>query len=371
MIIYIIGNQLVKLKTLGQRHTSNKLLGRIFSKFNISKIVSLSERGLHNFITLIVTLACSCDLTEFGSRLIDILFQIQYNKLLPERQKILAKGHLAMLILFAENQMNFGKHIERLSIQMKENVGDQMPLWSLFASAIKEILSNMHCIDHGGHLLIGNWIHPYMNSCNAKEKHEFLEALNTILRWLIEMQSNKEFLDVEKEQLLKSVIKSIFSSSHSMIKQQFLKTSEVEISLIPEAAALLTSLAKGKDGIPKFEIMLNFFGDVLRPNVRNGIMYYNYLSDDAFQRIPSQILVQNWIKFELLYPNAPLLMMVRYRILDTSEIKLQIRDDIHQTIKKQPQGGAAPLLFFKSMFEIYYKLEVNFVCLFLININLN
>lgn len=42
----------------------NQLKGRIYSKFSISKLLSLNEMGLYHFISLFLTLALTTDLHE-------------------------------------------------------------------------------------------------------------------------------------------------------------------------------------------------------------------------------------------------------------------------------------------------------------------
>ncbi|XP_063699153.1 uncharacterized protein LOC134829813 [Culicoides brevitarsis] len=190
ILVHIIGKSLTKQRLMGQKSVSNKLLGRIFSKFSISKIIALSERGLHNFVLLIVTLACSCELSEFGNRLFDILLQIQYNKLLPDRQKVLVKGHLSLLILFVDRKLSFGKHIERIVNQLKENVADQASLWELLSTSFRVILGEKRCFEEGTSLLVGNWIRPYINGTKETEKREFFIAVNDILGLYFNERSN-------------------------------------------------------------------------------------------------------------------------------------------------------------------------------------
>lgn len=352
ILVHIIGKTLSKQRLSGQRSVSNKLLGRIFSKFSISKIVTLSERGLHNFVLLIVTLACSCELSEFGNRLMDILLQIQYNKLLPDRQKVLVKGHLSLLILFVDRKLNFSKHIERIVNQLKENVADQSLLWELLSTSVRVIIAEKCCFEEGTHLLIGNWVRPFINASNDNERREFFKAVNDILGHLI---ANEGIVDGSK------LFKVMFENVLPIIKQFYLKKSETNNMFIPQIATKFTSLAKGTEGLPTFESLLTFFGDTMRPNILNGLEYYTSFSTRDIRKVPSEFLVQNWIKFEILSQSLPneQLNQLREQILAIPEISGFVCDNV-ESIKKVNYGGPAPLLFFKAMFGKYYQMDVSF-----------
>uniref|UniRef100_A0A336LFK4 Protein MMS22-like n=1 Tax=Culicoides sonorensis TaxID=179676 RepID=A0A336LFK4_CULSO len=350
ILAHIIAKTLIKLRETSQRQIANKLLGRIFSKFNMAKIIQLSERGLHNFITLIVILAKSCDLTEFGNRLMDILLSIQYNKLLPERQKILVKGQLSLFILFASNEMPSGKHVERILVQLKENIADQSNLWELLSLILKEILAKRKYFDEGSCNLIGNWIRPYVSGCNENERNDFFKSIFEVLRNL-----DENCTVFEGAQTRQKIIKAIFEYLLPVIKQYFLKKSDPKILFVAEIAAKLTSIANESEGNPSFENLLSFFGDVLRPNIENGIIYYTNLS---FDTISTEILVQNWIKFELLSQDIPREQMdlIRQKFLSVQDVQ-KILSNVIESVKKVNFGGPAPLLFFKAMFEKYYLME--------------
>lgn len=281
----------------------------------------------------------------------DILLQIQYNKLLPDRQKVLVKGHLALLMLFADGKRNFAKHIDRIVKQLQENVADQSHLCELLASSVQEILSERCYFEDGGDLLIGSWIRPYIKGCSDNERREFFMAVHNILENLIRTDGTVES---------QKIIKAMFEHVLPIVKQYFLNKSDTRDLYIPLIATKFTLLTKGTDRLESFESLFAFFGDVMRP-ILNGLEYYTSMSScDDVAKVPTDILVQNWIKFEILSQSLPKdqLDLLRQTTLTVPEINGFVSDNV-ENIKKVNFGGPAPLLFFKAMFEKYYRMDVS------------
>lgn len=67
MFIYILGSQLRRFNEMGQTNQILKIFGRIYSKFSPVKILGLTEVGIHNVITLFVTLSLTAHLREVVS----------------------------------------------------------------------------------------------------------------------------------------------------------------------------------------------------------------------------------------------------------------------------------------------------------------
>lgn len=67
MFIYILGSQLKRFNKIGQTNQILKIFGRIYSKFSPSKILGLTEVGIHNVITLFVTMSLTAQLKEVVS----------------------------------------------------------------------------------------------------------------------------------------------------------------------------------------------------------------------------------------------------------------------------------------------------------------
>lgn len=280
----------------------------------------------------------------------DVLLQIQYNKLLPERQKILVKGNLSLLILFSDRKLNYAKHVERLTSQLKENVADQSSLWDLLALCVKEILAKRSNFEEGSHLFLGTWVRPYINSCNETERREIFHAFLEIL------------INLEKDSsgFRHKILKSFYEYVLPIIKQQFLRKTETNYFKIPKIAAKLTTMANGNDGLPTFDSLLLFFGDVMRPNVIHGLDFYTSMESQDLANVPSELLVQNWIKFEILSQllAQEQLVLMRDTVLAIPDVRSFVSENL-ENIRKVNFGGPAPLLFFKAMFEKYYKMDVS------------
>lgn len=67
MFLYILGSHLKRFNEGGQKNMILKILGRIYSKFSPGKILGLTEIGIHNVITLFVTLSLTAQSKEVVS----------------------------------------------------------------------------------------------------------------------------------------------------------------------------------------------------------------------------------------------------------------------------------------------------------------
>lgn len=74
MFTYILGSQLKRFYDMGQTNQILKILGRIYSKFSPGKLLALNEMGIHNVITLFLTLILTANMKEVVSSFIFIAF---------------------------------------------------------------------------------------------------------------------------------------------------------------------------------------------------------------------------------------------------------------------------------------------------------
>jgi hypothetical protein len=78
MFINVLGKIVEKFTETGQKIQIQKIFGRVLSKFPASKLLQLNETGIHNIVTLFITLAISTDLKDVVSIFsdINIFFQL-------------------------------------------------------------------------------------------------------------------------------------------------------------------------------------------------------------------------------------------------------------------------------------------------------
>lgn len=259
------------------KNLANKIVSRIFAKLNVAKLVGLSERGLHNLVELLVALALSTDLNETGPRLMDIMLQLQFSKVLPERQRIVGKGHAALVGIFAEQQLDLSKYLERLMLQLKESPTEHIT--KLLAQLCQRLLRSQH---PNAAVILGPWIQPYLFTASDGEKQRLFDL----------------FLEVLKRGDA-SCLKPMFEYVLPAVKHNYLKGSELRG--IPEIAAHFCIAARGTDGMPHFQQLFKFFGDLNRPNVKFALEFFTILLENNFGvKLPAGLVVQHWIRFTVI-----------------------------------------------------------------------
>lgn len=65
--LHMLGKILTKLQQYEMRNQMQKIMGRIFTKFSETKMLTLNEIGIHNLINLFLTLAINGDLSKIVS----------------------------------------------------------------------------------------------------------------------------------------------------------------------------------------------------------------------------------------------------------------------------------------------------------------
>ena len=67
MFVHILGKIVEKFTQSGQKMQIQKILGRVYSKFPVSKLLQLNEMGILNIVRLFITMAISADIREIVS----------------------------------------------------------------------------------------------------------------------------------------------------------------------------------------------------------------------------------------------------------------------------------------------------------------
>lgn len=288
---------LTQLYNKDQRSQANRIIGRIFSKLNVSKLISLSERGLHNFSQLIITLGLACDLKETGVRLMDILLQMHFSKLLQKHQKIMYKTHIAMVTLFFNNNLDLTKYFERLILQQKDNSADSEIILKLLAYFIQNLLITSESYENGLSLLISPWVTLYIYNASDGEKQKMFSAFLTVTEKL-KLTLNDHSSDINRQKAASQMLKSIFDYVLPSVKQNYLK--QGNLCDVPKLAASLCLAAKKFPSVSNNQNILQFFSDINRPNVRYSLLFLKeILSSPMAKHVAADIILQNWIHFYL------------------------------------------------------------------------
>lgn len=119
--------------------------------------MALNETGIHNIVSLFITLVITSNLNETGQRIQNILMQISLLKLSATRQIALVRGHVALIILFNEKKVNVSTYVQKILEQINSIHLDEgyFPVLKILADGFYEIFSNSECFQLGEHVLLG------------------------------------------------------------------------------------------------------------------------------------------------------------------------------------------------------------------------
>lgn len=108
-------------------------------------------------MTLFVTLAITSNIAETGQRIQNILMQISLGKLSATRQIALVRGHVALIVLFTEKNLNISTYVQKIIEQINYIHLDEgyYPTMKILADGFLEIFSNSESYQLGQHLLLG------------------------------------------------------------------------------------------------------------------------------------------------------------------------------------------------------------------------
>lgn len=180
IFVNILGKLLKRFVQLDLKNQIQKVIGRIFTKFSESKLYALNELGIHNLLSLFLTLAETIELKQVvsipiyfqslyeiyhinfsffyqGQRLHNILLQIRLEKLLPSRQTCLTKGHIAMLILHSNANIDIHGYIFRFLEQIHALTADEnkLPTLKIIIDGAEKLFQKENIFELGEYLLLG------------------------------------------------------------------------------------------------------------------------------------------------------------------------------------------------------------------------
>lgn len=175
------------------------------------------------------------------------------------------KGHVAILILYTEQEIDLSSYITKLIIQLKsiaDNYNEAFPVMKILIDGVIEIFKNKQSFELGAHKLLDSWIVKYLQLCTSAERDRFIKALSSSLIEIQEFAKTSSFV----EHIYSKIVELFFRYTLPTVKKIYLQEADA-IFWIPQIAANLCLCATGIDGIPKFEDLFKFFADNNCPNM--------------------------------------------------------------------------------------------------------
>ena len=122
--------------------------------------MALNEIGIHNVVSLFLVLGSTADIASIGQRLQNILLQARLEKLTHPRQTCLTKGHMAMLVLFTEQEQPVHGYIGRFLEQLNAIAADEnkLSIMRIIVDGVEQLFARTDAAQFGEHLLLGEFL---------------------------------------------------------------------------------------------------------------------------------------------------------------------------------------------------------------------
>lgn len=303
MFVHLIGKMVQKSTDDGQKVQVQKVLGRIYITFPATKLATLNEMGIHNLLKLFLTLCFSTNFPEIAKKVSETLLQIPIEKVNHQQQ--LLKGHMAMLLLHRENQMNISYYVTKLMTQvnqLSERSNSVSAVLKIIADALPKIIltdSSEEMFANGEELLLDSWIVKYLTLGTSAEQDRVYESLTKIIKKICEAKSS-----ALESSNLNAIVKNLFSFLMPHCKQNFGKN---DTTWMPTMVGQLCILSASYDHlkqheIPQFDVLFKIFIDLNYSNIENSINFFVVLleNQDKIKKLDQLAIMQHWIKCSVL-----------------------------------------------------------------------
>ncbi|XP_036338974.1 protein MMS22-like [Rhagoletis pomonella] len=286
LFILLLGKNLRRLlETTSTRHQAQKLLGRIYTKFSAQKFLALNETGIHHIIELFLALALCGDFEELAPKLSTKLLSIALDKIPAGRQIAVTKGHMALLILYAERRCEIGDYVSKI-LQQLAAINCDLSVSKVLAEALLDIFMQADDFRRGEHLLIDAWLPNFLQTCTPAEQDRSLEALHLIFG---KLQRNEALIESNSE-----LFRALNAHVLPFVKQQFASGYS---QWLPQLAADFCSHACTVPDTPTFQKLFTYFIDA-PVACRQALPQFlrKVLQTERSALVESNVVIHAWLK---------------------------------------------------------------------------
>ncbi|KAH8281258.1 hypothetical protein KR018_003022 [Drosophila ironensis] len=216
MYAWLLGRTLRMLPVQGRSNQRQKLLGRIFSKFSAAKLLALCEPGIHHVIELFLCLLLSQGdegLAELLPKLREMLLSLALEKLPPGRRILVAKGHMALLLLHAQNRLSFEDYLGKLLAQLAA-IRNDVEVGAVYAGSLQAVFDLAEDFNSGEHLLLGPWLMHYIEKSGQASQDRVWQALDTLIQRLNESPGSANIREALHQHVL-PLLRTQYVAGHS------------------------------------------------------------------------------------------------------------------------------------------------------------
>ncbi|KAH8332062.1 hypothetical protein KR067_011702 [Drosophila pandora] len=285
MYAWMLGRTLRLLPLQGRSNQRQKLLGRIFSKFSAAKLLALNESGIHHVIELFLCLLLSQgeDLGDLAPKLREMLLCLALEKLPPIRRVLVAKGHMALLLLHAQHRLSFEDYLGKLLAQLAA-IRNEVEVGAIYAGSLQAIFDLADDFNRGEQLLLGPWLTHYIEKSGQASQDRVWQALDSMIIRLDESKTvmmNESGIREGLQHNVLPLLRTQYVSGHS--------------SWLPKLAAKFVSLEKERE---REKLMLSFLQGPEPINLAASAQLMLQILEDHHQAIKpsSSAVLQVWVK---------------------------------------------------------------------------
>uniref|UniRef100_A0A1A9WVN0 Protein MMS22-like n=1 Tax=Glossina brevipalpis TaxID=37001 RepID=A0A1A9WVN0_9MUSC len=305
----LLGKLLERLLIAQANHQAQKLLGRIYAKFSAQKFLALNETGIHHLIELFLILALKGDFNDLAPKLRDKLLALQFDKITPNKQAAVTKGHMALWILHAEYRSDMTDYIKKVLAQL-HSIRNDLTISKIIADTLLDIYQQADNFQRGEHLLIGPWIPNFLNNCLPVEQKLTLEALHLIFT---KLQYTEIYLDPSNP-----LMQALHNSILPFVKQQFIANNS---HMLPQLAADFCIFSPLNQEPHGFRKLFTYFTEVQCINRSTQLKFLlKILVSDRKTLVDSSVIIQLWLKSLVLLTHS------QEEVKELTKIVLQLSD---------------------------------------------
>ncbi|XP_017065911.1 protein MMS22-like [Drosophila eugracilis] len=277
--VWMLGRTLKLLPLQGRSNQRQKLLGRIFSKFSAAKLLALNEPGIHHVIELFLCLLlCHEDLNDLATKLREMLLCLALDKLPPVRRVLVAKGHMAVLLLHAQHRLSMDDYVAKLVNQLA-TIRNDTEVGAIYVNSMQAIFDLADDFNRGEQQLLGPWLTHYVEKSGQAAQDRVWQALYHLIQRLDEPRAvtgNAGGMKEALQQHILPLLRTQYVSGHS--------------SWLPKLAANFVALEKDGD-----KLLLGLLQGPEPINMAaSAQLMLHVLKDNG--RLTSSTILQVWVK---------------------------------------------------------------------------
>ncbi|KAH8364893.1 hypothetical protein KR200_001537 [Drosophila serrata] len=325
---WLLGRTLKLLPAQGRSNQRQKLLGRIFSKFSAAKLLALNEPGIHHVIELFLCLLLSQeDLSELAVKLREMLLCLVLDKLPPVRRVLVAKGHMALLLLHAQHRLPMEDYVGKLLAQLGA-IRNDVEVGAVYAGTLQAVFDLADDFNRGEQLLLGPWLTHYVEKSGQASQDRVWQALHALILRLGEPRAvagNATGIAEALQQHILPLLRTQYVSGHS--------------SWLPKLAAKFVTIL---DKEPGDKLLLSFLQGPEPLNLAaSAQLMLQVLEDGPLRRPPNATILQVWVKsLVLLNPQHETVLALMAHVAQLEEFRQLAIDPTAL------EGGREPLCAF-------------------------